>query len=191
MRGRRISHAFDLIAGKEVYLREPSKVILSFALVKVGCILWPMSSDAPLPAATGYTTVQPSGGPYKYTPIMEGFICSGIWAILSAALFVGLQLWTEHFHPDNDTLSSVNWAGVVGTLTGQFFVLAICLSSVVFFRRRKNVRSFILLDWRWWLVCLILSINPQKPVLAWLWVGLIYQGRLSMKQKFPPSALLF
>jgi len=72
-------------------------------------------------------------------------------------------------------------------MTGQFFVMAIALSSVVFYRRRKDVTTFILLDWRWWLVCLIFGMVPTARA-PWLWVGLIYQGRLSwMKPKFPPS----
>jgi hypothetical protein len=145
-------------------------------------------SDAPLPTAVGYTTVQPSGGPYKASSIKEGFICSGIWAILSAALVAGLRLWAEHSHPEKGILSSEEWAHFIGATVGQSFLMAICLSSVVFYRRRKNVTIFILLDWRWWLVCLIFGMLPTKPVLAWLWVGLIYQGRLSLrKPKFPPS----
>src|SRR5438876_37445 len=111
-------------------------------------------SEAPLPTAAGYTTIQPSGGPYKTDSIKEGFICSGIWAILSAVLVVGLRLWAEHSHPEKGMFSSEDWVGFpgfVGTLTGQFFVMAIALSSVVFYRRRKNVTISILLDWRWWL----------------------------------------
>ena len=146
-------------------------------------------SETPLPAAVGYTTIQPSGGPYKTDSIKEGFLCAAIWAVLAAALVVGLRLWAEHSHPEKGTFLEEDWTGFVGTLTGQFFVMAIALSSVVFYRRRKNVASFILLDWRWWLVCLIFGMVPNKPVLPWLWVGLIYQGRLSwMKPKFPPSA---
>lgn len=147
-----------------------------------------MNSEAPLPTASGYTTIQPSGGPYKASSIMEGFICSGIWAILSGVLVAGLRIWAEHTHPEKGLLSAEEWAGFVGQTAGQFFVLAIALSSVVFYRRRKNVTLFILLDWRWWLACAIFSMIPNKPVLAWLWVGLIYQGRLSIKTKFPPQA---
>ena len=45
---------------------------------------------------------------------------------------------------------------------GKFILMGICMSSVSFYRRRKNVTSFILLDWGWWLVCLIFSILPNK-----------------------------
>jgi len=73
-------------------------------------------------------------------------------------------------------------------MIGQFTVLGIALSAVAFYRGRKNVTYFILLDWRWWLVCGLFSILPNKAVLPWLWVGLIYQSRLAFrpKQKFPP-----
>src|ERR1700737_506310 len=137
-------------------------------------------SDAPLPTAAGYTTIQPSGGPYKASSIKEGFICSGIWAILSVALISGLRLWGEHLHPEKGTISPDEWAHFAGGTFGQFLLMAIGFSSVVFYRRRNSVTSFILLDWRWWLGCLIFSMLPNKPVVAWLWVGLIYQSRLSM-----------
>jgi hypothetical protein len=141
-------------------------------------------SDAPEPAAAIYTTIQPSGG-FKLSSVAEGFICSGIWAALSTMLVIGVTLWTSRSHPEGAL--AADWASFAGRTVGQFLLMAVCLSVVVFFRRRKSVRTFILLDWRWWLVCLVLSINPQKPVLAWLWVGLIYQARLGLKPKFPPS----
>jgi hypothetical protein len=145
-------------------------------------------SDAPLPTASGYTTIQPSGGSYKASSIMEGFICSGIWAILSGVLVVGLRIWAERAQPEKGLLSTEEWAHLIGFTIGQSFIMAIALSSVVFYRRRKNVTLFILLDWRWWLACLVFGMLPNKPVLAWLWVGLIYQARLSMKSKIPPLA---
>jgi hypothetical protein len=142
-------------------------------------------NDAPEPAGTIYTTIQPSGV-FRLGSVAEGFLCSGIWVALSTILVAGLTLWTYRAHLEG-TLG-VDWAGFVGRTIGQFLLMAVCLSAVVFFRRRKNVTSFILLDWRWWLVCLIHTLNPQKPVLAWLWIGLIYQARLSLNPpKFPPS----
>jgi peptidoglycan biosynthesis protein MviN/MurJ (putative lipid II flippase) len=141
-------------------------------------------SDAPEPAAAIYTTVSPSGG-FKLGSVAEGFICSGIWAALSTILVTFLTLWTNRAHPEGAL--AADWASFAGRTVGQFLLMAVCLSAVVFFRRRKNVGSFILLDWRWWLVCLIYSISPQKPVLAWLWIGLIYQARLYLNPpKFPP-----
>jgi hypothetical protein len=147
--------------------------------------------DAPAPVANNYTFVQPSGGPYKASSIREGFLCSGIWAILSTALVVGFRLAAERAHPEQGTISVLEWAHYTGTVVGQFVLMAICLSSVVYYRRRKNVSAFILADWRWWVVCVIFYALPNKPVLAWLWVGLIYQVRLSRKPKFPvaPTAL--
>jgi hypothetical protein len=142
-------------------------------------------SESPEPTAAAYTTVQPSGGPYKADSIKEGFICAGIWLVLSASLIVGLRLWQEHTHPERGLLSSEEWAHFTGTMVGQFLIMALVLSSVVFYRRRKNVTTFVLLDWRWWVVLAIFSLLPNKPVIVWLWVGLIYQVRLRMKPKFP------
>jgi hypothetical protein len=146
-------------------------------------------SGTPLPPADVYITIQPSGGPFKADSIKEGFVCSGIWAILSTAIVAGIRLWTEHAHPEQGILSAEEWGHFIGAAVGQFLLIAVVLSSVVFYRRRKNVTSFILLDWRWWLVCVIFGALPNKPVLAWLWVGLIYQVRLSFnpKPKFPSS----
>jgi len=140
----------------------------------------------PPPPAHGYTEIQPSVASYKSGAITEGFICAGIYAFVVCALFSGLRLWAEHTHPEKGILPAEEWGHFIGTVVGQSILMAICLSSVVFYRRRRKVTSFILLDWRWWLVCLVLAILPKKPVLAWLWVGVIYQARLSRKPK--PSA---
>jgi|SRR5882762_1664547 len=143
-------------------------------------------SDAPEPAAAIYTTIPASGG-FKLSSVAEGFLCSGIWAALSTILVICMTLWTYRAHPKGAL--AADWAGFAGTIIGQFLLMGVCISAVVFFRRRKNVTYFILFDWRWWLVCLMLSINPQKPVLAWLWIGLIYQARLYLNPRtFPPSA---
>jgi|SRR6266481_4208404 len=142
-------------------------------------------SEDPEPAAAIYTPIQPSGV-FKLSSVAEGFLCSGIWAALSTVLAIGFALWTYRAHLEG--VLEVDWASFVGRTVGQFLLMAVLLSVVVFFRRRKNVRSFILLDWRWWLVCLLHSLNPQKPVMAWLWIGFIYQARLYLNPpKFPPS----
>ena len=119
-------------------------------------------NEAPEPAAAVYATIQPPGGPYKTSSIKEGFICSGIWAVLSGTLVSGLGLWAEFVHPEKGALSAEEWGELIGTLVGKFILMGICMSSVSFYRRRKNVTSFILLDWGWWLVCLIFSILPNK-----------------------------
>jgi len=142
-------------------------------------------SEDPEPAAAIYTTIQ-SSGVFKLSSVAEGFLCSGILVSLSAILVIGATLWTYRAHPEGAFTADL--ASFAGRAVGQFLFMAVCLSAVVFFRRRKNVRSFILLDWRWWLVCLILGVGRQKHVLAWLWIGLIYQARLSLNPpKFPPS----
>ncbi len=89
-------------------------------------------NDTPEPPAASYVTVQSSGGPYKASSIKEGFICSGIWAILAAVLVSGLRVWAEHSHPEKGVLSAEDWGGLIGTITGQFIVMGICMSSVSF-----------------------------------------------------------
>jgi|SRR5580658_2871411 hypothetical protein len=148
-----------------------------------------MSDEESLPVAGAYTTIQPSAGPYKGGSLKEGFLCAGIWVVLATSLVAILRLWDGHVHPGRGTFSEEDWAVFIGVMVAQFLVLAVALSSVAFYRRKKNVTAFILLDWRWWLVCLIFNTLPKKQfVLSWLWVGLIYQARLSMKPKFPPSS---
>jgi hypothetical protein len=144
-------------------------------------------TEEPLPVAANYTTIQPSGGPYKGSSIREGSLCAGIWAVLAALLIAGADLWIEHAHPERGM--SVDWARFTGAMAGQFLVMAVLLSSVVYFRRRKNVTRFIFLDWRWWLACVIIGAIQKQNVLPWLWVGLIYQVRLNFwsKAKFPQS----
>jgi hypothetical protein len=105
--------------------------------------------------------------------------------VLATSVIAGVRLWQEHAQPERGIMSAEDWAHFTGTMVGQFLIMALVLSSVVFYRRKKNVTSSILLDWRWWLACLIFSAFPNKPVIVWLWVGSIYQARLSMKPKFP------
>jgi hypothetical protein len=146
-------------------------------------------SEEQLPIAAAYNTVQPSGGPSKGSSVKEGSICAGIWAVLAACVVVGPRLWVEHAHPERGTLTAEDWAHFTGSMLGQSLLLAIVLSSVVFYRRRNNVTRFILLDWRWWLACLIIGAIQKENTLSWLWVGLIYQVRLNLwsKARFPQS----
>jgi hypothetical protein len=144
-------------------------------------------SEDPEPSAAIYTPIQSSGVFNSSSVAAEGFLCSGIWASLSTIVVFGVTLWTYRAHWVGAL--AVDWAAFIGRTVGQFLVMAVFLSAVVFFRRKKNIRSFILLDRRWWLICLLQSLNPQKPVLAWLWIGLIYQARLFWNPpKFPPPA---
>src|SRR5258708_13337219 len=122
-------------------------------------------SDAPEPAAAIYTTVSPSGV-FKLGSVSEGFVCSGIWAALSIILVTFLMLWTFRAHPEGAL--AADWNGFVGKTVGQFLVMAVFLSAIVFFRRGKNFRSFIFLDWRCRLVCFIHIANPPNPDLALL-----------------------
>jgi hypothetical protein len=144
-------------------------------------------NDVPEPAASSYTTIQPSGGSYKNSSLKEGFICAGIWALAAASLVAGPRLWAEHAHPENGALSVEDWTNFIAALLGQFVVMAVVFSSVVFYRRKANVTSFILADWRWWLACVIIGGLQSKNVLPWLWVTGIYQIRLGMKPKFRPA----
>lgn len=137
------------------------------------------------PPADGHASIQPSAGWYKasFISIREGFICTGIWAILAAAFISGLKLWGNHFHPGKGNISLEEWAIYIGNVLGQFLLMTIYLSAVVLYRRWKNVTSFILLDWRWWVGLLIFSVLLKNPPTGWLWVGLIYQVRLRMKRR--------
>ena len=103
----------------------------------------------------------PSGRWFKASsiPIKEGFISTGIWALLSAVFASALGLWGYYAHRMKRNIALEEWAQLMGGIVAQFVLMAIYLSALVFHRRRKNVTSFILLDWRWWvgLVVFVLS----------------------------------
>jgi hypothetical protein len=147
-------------------------------------------SDAPVPAAASYTAIHPpSGGPSKSSSIKEGFICAGIYAVMAVVMSSGFRNWGEHPKIQVTEVMPAEHSGhFIGYAVGQIILMGLVLSYIIFCRRRKNVTHFILLDWRWLVVCLVLYLLPWKPIMPWLWVGLIYQWRLSIQPKFPPSS---
>jgi|ERR1700688_3773745 hypothetical protein len=127
----------------------------------------------------------PSGRWFKASsiPIKEGFISTGIWALLSAVFASALGLWGYYAHHMKSNIALEEWAQLMGGIVAQFVLMAIYLSALVFHRRRKNVTSFILLDWRWWVGLVVFVLVLKDPPLAWVWVGLIYQVRLRKKPR--------
>lgn len=138
-----------------------------------------MSTSSQGPDASAKT--QPSRWSYIVSPIKESFICTGTWAILAAIFVSVLRLWFKYAHPEKGHIPLNVWAIWIGAILGQFVLMAIYLSVVVVYRRRKNVTSFILLDWRWWVGLVVFSILLKNPPTGWLFVGLIYQVRVRMK----------
>jgi hypothetical protein len=137
-----------------------------------------------------YASIQSSGESHNASSIKEGLISAGIWALLSALFASGIQLWGYYAHPgkNNISISFEEWAELIGGIVGQFVLMTMCLSSVAAWRKWQKVTSFILLDGRWWLGFVLLSVLLQNPPLAWVWVGLIYQVRLRMKPKFQTTS---
>jgi len=141
------------------------------------------------PRTYGSSRIRRPNGSHKLSPIAEGIICTGIWAILSVAFALAFGFWGEHAHPEKGVISSEQWAQFLGGIVAQFVLMAVCLSFVAFCRKQKNAALFILLDWRWWLALGILFVVFDNPPLAWVWVGLIYQVRLRRKPKSHLSAI--
>jgi hypothetical protein len=134
------------------------------------------------PQAHSHAPIQPADGSYIGSSVREALICVGIWAISTFVYISGLRLWNNHAYPGEGV--SINQLAVyLGIILGQSVLMAVYLSVVVFYRKRNNVTSFILLDWRWWVGVVIFSVLLKNPPPAWLWVGLIYQVRLWMKRK--------
>jgi hypothetical protein len=71
-----------------------------------------MTSDVHKPSHTknGYTSIQPSHGSSKASPIKEGLICAGIWALLSVVFASGIQLWGHYAYPGKSNISLAEWA---------------------------------------------------------------------------------
>jgi hypothetical protein len=125
-------------------------------------------SDVLEPVATSYATIQPSSA----GAVAEGFTCTAIWAVLAASITVGSNLW-------HGSISNYDWATFVGAMLGKSLVLGAALSTVILFRRRKNITSYIFLDWRWWLACVLVS-GMQKNALPWFWVTVIHEFRFGI-----------
>ena len=104
----------------------------------------------PRPQAHSHAQIQPLHGSYIGSSVKESLICAGIWAIFASVFISGLKLWGNHFHPGKSNISIEEWAIYIGQIIGQFVLMTIYLSAVVFYRRRKNVTSSIFLDLRWW-----------------------------------------
>jgi hypothetical protein len=135
-------------------------------------------STAPHSAHADAST-QRSGWSHIISSIKDGFICAGIWAILGAVFGSAVRLWGDYSHPEGGITSVQVWGELAGGIIGQFVLMSVCLSSVAVYRRWKNVTPFVFLDWRWWLGLVLLSVLLKNPPLAWVWVGLIYQVRLT------------
>ena len=112
--------------------------------------------------------------------VKEGIISAAIYVAVATPVALGLTLYRS-----GSWALFYQYVGIpetLGRVSAQFTLLAILLSVLAYLRGRSSTQKFVLLDWRWWMFALVLWFHPTKPIVSWLFVGLIYQYRESRRR---------
>jgi hypothetical protein len=107
--------------------------------------------------------------------VREGIISAAIYVAVATPVALGLTLyrlggWTPFYE-------YIGIPETLGRISAQFTLLAVLLSILAYLRRRSGTQRFVLLDWRWWMFGLVLLFHPARPIVSWMFAGLIYQYR--------------
>ena len=111
--------------------------------------------------------------------VKEAFISAGIYVAFATPIDLGFALF--RMGGSRQLYENIGIPETLGRISEQLTLLVISLSIVAYQRRRSGTHKFILLDWRCWVIALVLIVLPTKPIVNWLGTGLIYQYRESRK----------
>ena len=120
------------------------------------------------------TSSQPSLR-FAFKPVIDGLVSAGIYVLFAIPVdlaFTAYRIggWTSLFR-------QLGLPETLGRISAQFTLLVILVSVMAFLRQRAGTARFILLDWKWWVIALVVCALPTKPIVNWVGASLIYQYR--------------
>jgi hypothetical protein len=107
--------------------------------------------------------------------VIDGLVSAGIYVLVAIPIdlaFTAYRIggWTSLFR-------QLGLPETLGRISAQFTLLVILVSVLSFLRQRAGTVRFILLDWKWWVIALVLCVLPSRPIVNWVGASLIYQYR--------------
>jgi len=107
--------------------------------------------------------------------VIDGLVSAGIYVLVAIPVDLALTAyriggWTSLFR-------QLGLPETLGRISAQFTLLAILVSVLAFLRQRAGTARFILLDWKWWVIALVMCALPSRPIVNWIGASLIYQYR--------------
>jgi hypothetical protein len=124
------------------------------------------------PPNTGVRALEPHVRPRA---MIEGFKVASIYTVVAIPVVLLASIWQAG--GPSKFYSQADLAGFFGSAFGLLISFGLLLAAFIALRNRANITKQVILDWRFWVVAVVLSIVPQRPVLGWLWCCLIYSYR--------------
>jgi hypothetical protein len=114
-------------------------------------------------------SVQQSG------PLLEGLKVASAWFVLAV---IGWAILTAFETRGIAGIFDVStFPLLLGALLLSSLVMAVAIAALTAWRNQSHVSSFVLLDWRFWLVTLSVALLGTENLVAWAWCTGIYQLR--------------
>lgn len=107
--------------------------------------------------------------------MIDGLVSAGIYVLVAIPVdlaFTAYRVggWTSLFR-------QLGLPETLGRISAQFTLLVILVSVLAFLRQRAGTACFVLLDWKWWVIVLVLCVLPSRPVVNWIGASLICEYR--------------
>ena len=111
-------------------------------------------------------------------PVREGLIAGGLYGLLAGILVLIGVASQDGGIPQ---FLRGNWGAFFGALFGRSVFIGFWITVLDLWRTKSNVTKLIFGDWRYYL----LAIFPLATgaLLAWFWVGVIYQYRFTKRMR--------
>jgi small-conductance mechanosensitive channel len=107
--------------------------------------------------------------------VIDGLVSVGIYVLF--AIPVDLAFTAYRIGGWTSLSRQLGLPETLGLISAQFTLLVILVSVLAFLRSRVGTVRFVLLDWKWWVIALVVCALPTKPILNWVGASLIYQYR--------------
>jgi hypothetical protein len=107
--------------------------------------------------------------------VIDGLVSAGIYVLF--AIPVDLAFTAYRIGGWTSLSRQIGLPETLGRISAQFSLLVILVSVLAFLRNRVGTVRFVLLDWKWWVIALVVCALPTKPIVNWVGASLIYQYR--------------